>query len=90
MMSKVTFLRVTRIEQQFCAEMDSFFSRPFVYASSPIEALRRLHRHPSAAPWSGRIARVIRDYNLGFGPITDAHLSHGVSMATMLPLDGSA
>ena len=89
-MSKPTVLKVRRVEQQFCAEIDGLWWRHWIYASSPSQALRRLYEHPSSAPWSQRIARVMKDYNLGFGPITDAHLAWGVSMATMLPLEQAA
>jgi len=81
-MSKVTFLRVRRVDQQFCAEIDSFFSRPSVCASDPTEALYHLYEHPDTSPWRSQIAKVIAAYNLGFGPVTDAHLAAGISMAT--------
>ena len=80
-----TMLRVRRVDQHWCAQIDSFFSRPFVYGQSYLDALRRLYEHPSCAPWQPRIARVIADYNLGFGPITDADLAAGVNLATILP-----
>lgn len=84
-----TRLYVRRDGQQFRAEIVGKFWHHWVYASSPNAALLRLYQHPSCAPWSGRIATVKQNYNLGFGPVTDAHLAWGISMATISPTETS-
>ena len=86
-MPRDTMLTVRRVDQQFCAMIDGAFWKHWVYASTPTQALRRLYEHASTAPWRSRIARIMRDYNLGFGPVTDFHLVWGISMATTLPLE---